>query len=368
VQRRDDAAGDHQQGADGQDNGADEQHELHDQRPQRRGILRHGVVAGGVERGFGDADGGGEPTDRERGPLVRRQFRLLSGLQRVEQALAQSEILRFEIAGLGRGDSIGDRRGQLHSRCNQLQCFPRRVSTAGELGEVDLSLRRDAPGGQPQRNNERRFAGGVAQQPGDLLDRQQVVDHGVLVVDVGGERPRQFIERLQQSVGRIHIFLGKRRAARGLRLAHCIPEFLLQRHDRLEQTVELRHQCFLLRKLDAAQHAERLGHRGHFDIMQATQIFFDLRIHCVGIEQADRGGTVGAQTVHRLEQVRRGVRDRRDPAYDPEPPKTVPGVEREADHDAEGGGQDDDFQQRRYGQAIQIGCFPQSSRYLGREG
>jgi hypothetical protein len=44
------------------------------------------VVAGGIERGFGDADGGGSTGS----PSIR----LLSGLQRVEQALAQSEILR----------------------------------------------------------------------------------------------------------------------------------------------------------------------------------------------------------------------------------------------------------------------------------
>ena len=42
-----------------------------------------GVFAGGVERGFGDGDGGAEPSDRDRGPLVRGQFRLLAGGQRV---------------------------------------------------------------------------------------------------------------------------------------------------------------------------------------------------------------------------------------------------------------------------------------------
>ncbi len=50
------------------------------------------AVLGGVERGFGDRDGGAETSDRDRGPLVGGQFRLLAGRDLRQQPVAQAEI------------------------------------------------------------------------------------------------------------------------------------------------------------------------------------------------------------------------------------------------------------------------------------
>jgi len=54
------------------------------------------------------------------------------------------------------------------------------------LGVGEAGLGRDAAGVQSGRDDQRGFAAGVAEQPGVLLDRQELVDRGVLVIDGGG--------------------------------------------------------------------------------------------------------------------------------------------------------------------------------------
>src|SRR3979411_2126099 len=61
-------------------------------------------------RARSDADRSAKASHRDRAPLVRRQFSLLSGDQRIQQTIAQSEIFRFEIGGFGRGYRAGERR------------------------------------------------------------------------------------------------------------------------------------------------------------------------------------------------------------------------------------------------------------------
>ena len=185
------------------------------------------------------------------------------------------------------------------------------------------------------------------------------------MVDGGGERPRQCVEHVEQRVHRGHVLLGQFRAALRLRLGHRFPEFLLQRAERLVLTVEFRDQRLLIGEFHGAERHQRIGHRGHFRVADVAQVFFDIRFHRrVGIEQPVGGGAVGAHVVHRLEQVRRGVGDHRNPARDLQAAPGLPGVEREAEHDAGRGDQDDGFQQRGYGQTVQHGA-PNGFRAFG---
>ena len=92
VQRLDGTAGDDRHGAERQRQRADQQRELHRQRALRSEAQMRGVILGGVERGFGDSDGGTETPDRDRGPLVGVQFRLLAGRNLRQQPVAQGEI------------------------------------------------------------------------------------------------------------------------------------------------------------------------------------------------------------------------------------------------------------------------------------
>ena len=237
------------------------------------------------------------------------------------------------------------------------------------VGERGSPARRLA-GAEPVRDQQRGFARGVTQQPGDLLDREQLVDHGVLMVDVGGERAGQLVERGEQPLRRLHVLLGERRAARELLgLGHGFPEFLLLRRQRLEQAVEFGDQRRLLRELDLAEQTERIAHRRHFGVAQAAQVFFDLAVQRRGaVQQPVGGGAVGAQIVHRLEHVRRRVGDHRDAAGHLQASPGLPGVERKSNHDAEGGGQDDGFQQRGYGQTIQHDAPPKLPAIWGKNG
>jgi len=304
-------------------------------------VLDRGVVLGGIERAFGDGDGRTHAADRDRAPLVSRHFGLLAGDQGGQQTFAQGEIVRFEIGGLGRGDGAGKRRRQLHAGRRHFQRGECDIGTAEEFGVGRTQFRRHASGGEALRNDERGFAGGVAQQPGALLDRQQLVDHGVLVVDGGGQRGGQFVQRGQQPRRRIQIFLRQRRTTRGLRLGDFVPEFLLLRGQALEQAVEFRHQRVLLREFDRGQQAQRIGHGGHFRIAKLAQIFVDIAgDRRVGIQQPEGRGLIGAQIMHGLEQIGRGIGDHRDAAGRLQAVPGIPGIERKSDHHAKCGCQD----------------------------
>ena len=320
VQRPDDPAGDGHHGAEHQGECRGQQHELDHQRAQGLGMLDGGVVLGGLERAFGDGDRRTHAADRDRAPLVRGQFGLLAGDQAVEQAIAQSEIVRLEIGGLGRGDRGGKRRRQLHARCRRFQRGKRDFGAAEQSRVGQARFRHHAAGGEPLRYHQRCFAGGIAQQPGGLLDRQQLVDGGVLMVDGGGKGCRQLVECLQQRGGGVVIFLRQRGAARGLWLGDVVPEFLLLRRQLLEQLIELGHQRVLLRKFDRRQQHQCVGHRGHFRIANLPQVFIDVACDgLVGVEQAEGRGLIGSQVVHRLEHVRRGVGDDGDPVRQLQP-------------------------------------------------
>src|SRR6185369_8243807 len=119
------------------------------------------------------------------------------------------EIRLFEIGLLVGFDRVGQRRRQCHARGGQLQRVPRGVGAASKFGEGQARFWRDAAGGQSVRNQQRRFARGVTQQPGDLFDREQLVYRGILMVDAAGQHTGQLVERGQQSLGRLHVFLGE---------------------------------------------------------------------------------------------------------------------------------------------------------------
>jgi hypothetical protein len=68
----------------------------------------------------------------------------------------------------------------------------------------------------------------------------------------------------------------------------------------------------LLGEFQAAEQDERVAHRRHFGVADVAQILLDIGVHRrVGIQQPVGGGAVGAQIVHRLEDVRRGIGDDR---------------------------------------------------------
>ena len=71
------------------------------------------------------------------------------------------------------------------------------------------------------------------------------------------------------------------------------------------------------------------------------------------------GRPVGAQIMHRLEHMGRGIRDHRDAVGRLQAPPGIPGIQRNPDHHPERRGQQYDFQKRGYGQTIQHEC-PQS--------
>ncbi|MGY4600972.1 hypothetical protein ACVWXL_008718 [Bradyrhizobium sp. GM22.5] len=89
-------------------------------------------------------------------------------------------------------------------------------------------------------------------------------------------------------------------------------------------------------------------------IAQRAQIFLDLAVHRLGrIQEADRGRAVGAQIVHRLEQIGGRVGDLRDAVGGLQAIPGLVGGERERDHHADRRDRDHRLQQRGYGQTIQ---------------
>ncbi len=292
---------------------------------------------------------------------IRGQFGLLAGDQRRQQAIAQGEVFRFEIGLLGGGHRARKRRRQLHARGGQFQRIPGGIGAAAEFGVGRAGLRRRLSGAESVGDQQRSFARGVTQQPGDLLDREQLVDHRVLMVDVGGKRSRQFVERGEQRACVVSMYslasAGRRGDSLGWVMASqnsfcCACQLL-------EQAVEFRDQRRLLRELDLAEQTKRVAHRRHFGVAKAAQIFFDVAVHRrVAIQQPVGGGAVGAQIVHRLEHIGGCVGDHRDAARHLQAAPGIPGVERETHHDAERGGQDDGLQQRGYGQTIQHDAPP----------
>jgi hypothetical protein len=138
VQRLDDATADRRHGTRGQGDRGSEQHKLQQQRIASGGTLVHGVLLGGVEGRFGNADGCGETPNGDRRPLVRRELGLFAVRDRRNQAIAKREILRLEIGGLGRRHRGGERRWQLHSRRRQLQRTPGCFGAADQL-RIDLA-------------------------------------------------------------------------------------------------------------------------------------------------------------------------------------------------------------------------------------
>jgi hypothetical protein len=188
----------------------------------------------------------------------------------------------------------------------------------------------DVASPKPVRQHQRGFARTVAQQPGNLLDHQQLIDHSIIMVHGGGEPDRDLVHGLEQRPSDFHVFLGKRRAARGLRLVHRIPGFGFQRRHRLNLAVKFRHQCFLIGELNGIENCCCGLHRGHQRIAPVAQIFPDVRLHQrVIIQSAECGRPVAAQIVHRLEKVRRRFRDHRYPARCGEPVPGIPGADTE---------------------------------------
>jgi hypothetical protein len=65
-----------------------------------------------------------------------------------------------------------------------------------------------------------------------------------------------------------------------------------------------------LREFHQRKQLERAAHGGHFRVAKTPQIFVHLAVErLIGIQEPVGRGAVAAQTVHRLEHVRRGIRN-----------------------------------------------------------
>ena len=187
VQRLDDAAADGGHGAQGQSYRAGEQRELDQERLHRRRALGCGVILGGFERSLGNLHRVHHAADGVRTPLVSGHLRLLSLGDGRNNAITRSGVLGVEVSSLGFAHGGGKRGRQLHARYRQFERLPRRFGTADEFDVGALGLWRDATAAKRIADGQRGFAGGIAQQPGHLLDRQKLVDGRVLMVDARGE-------------------------------------------------------------------------------------------------------------------------------------------------------------------------------------
>ena len=172
--------------------------------------------------------------------------------------------------------------------------------------------------------------------------------------DAGGKRRRGFVERREQRQRRVQIFLAQRKPARRLRLGDFAPEFRLLGDQEFVQPVKLRDERLLLRELDARKQVQRPRQRRHLVGAQIAQILLRIMVHrLLGGESPVGVGPIGAQIVHRFEQVRRRIRDQRHAIGCLQALPGVPCAERDRDDHAKRSGHDDGLQQRGHGQAIQ---------------
>jgi hypothetical protein len=101
LQRAQDMPVDDQHAADAQHQRAEQQAEMQDQPAHGRRALSLGIILGGAERAFCDSQQGRQPLDRELGPVVWNDVRLLAGQQRLQQFVALVGVVGGEEALLG---------------------------------------------------------------------------------------------------------------------------------------------------------------------------------------------------------------------------------------------------------------------------
>ena len=154
------------------------------------------------------------------------------------------------------------------------------------------------------------------------------------MVDGGGERRRTACRAFSSNAcGGVHIFL--RPAPRGARpsawrLRPRIPSAravsVLNRRSSSGTSV-----C-LLGEFDRRRAAPSALPIAGISVSRRLRRYLSmsLSIGLIGIQQPVGGGAIGAQIMHRLEQVRRGIGDHRDTARHLQPSPGIPGVERES--------------------------------------
>ncbi|MEY9219647.1 hypothetical protein ABH974_000070 [Bradyrhizobium ottawaense] len=210
--------------------------------------------------------------------------------------------------------AAAQRRRQWHAGCGELDRGPGGVGAAHQFGVGELHLGRDLAGVECIADDLRGLAGRVAEQPGHLLDGQELVDGRVLVVDARRERAREFFELRHQRVLGRDIFLGEACAALGLGLDELGPELGLCGQQRLVQLAEIGEERFALDDVGRGQELKREGQRRHQRRAQLADVLLDVLVHRdIGSELAAAGRAVGPNVGHRLEHFGRGGRNRDDP-------------------------------------------------------
>lgn len=188
------------------------------------------------------------------------------------------------------------------------------VSAAGPFREGELDLGRDLAAVERIADDQRGFTRIDAQQPGHLLDHQQLVDGRILMVDAGGQHGRQLFQNGHQPVLAVEIFLDERRAPRCLRLCDLGPEFSLLRQQRLVQPIEIGDHRLTPGQVDRRQDLDCARQRRHQLAADAADVFLDVLVHLeVRHQLTATGRAVGADVRHRLEHIGGGRRHRDDP-------------------------------------------------------
>ena len=160
-------------------------------------------------------------------------------------------------------------------------------------------FRRDLPAARPFEIDQRASPRGVAKQPGDLLDRQQLVDHGVLMVDGGGKRARELVQRVEQSPAWSPCIPSSASAGATPSAWPSRPRIPSAASvSSLKRRVELRHQRRLLRRSRCSAAARA---RGPWPASRRREARADIsRSRCPSARSRSAAGCVVERSVRRL--------------------------------------------------------------------
>jgi len=145
-----------------------------------------------------------------------------------------------------------------------------------------------------------------------LLDRQQLVEHRIQVIDAGGKSRGNLVERIEQrKPSCVRVFLAKAslREAFGLVTSpqNSVCWAISSLFSRSSSGTSV-----AFARIRWPEEFQRAGQRRHLIVAQSAEILLRVGIHrLIRIDGPTGVGPIRAQIVHRLEQVRRRIRDHR---------------------------------------------------------
>ncbi len=316
-----------------QNKGQRQQRELSGELTERGTALARRMLLGGLERALRDREHAGEARHRVGRPLVGGHFRRLAGHQRLQDSVTRRNVIGREIDSLRVGNGVLERTRQTRAERRVLQRRPRGLAAAHEAQVPLERFRRRFSSRQALRHDQRRLAGRVAQDPGDLLQLQHLIDEWIDVFHRRNQPRRNLLQKLEQLRFLGVELLRQALAAGRLRLGHRVPGFTLQGGHRLHRALQLGLQARLLGEVDALQRVGRCAQRRHLSIADVLQIGLQVRGNRVRQVQATHGRrAVRAQPMHGLESVARRGGDTGDPAGRGIALPRAPGAQGQDDH------------------------------------